>query len=66
MDNKSKVGLANFLLLASICLILGGIGVSIAVGLEDGWATSFVLCLIGTVLSLISGYLKNGYFKFFN
>jgi hypothetical protein len=66
MNNKSKEGFANLLTLIGICLIVGGIYVSVMIGLEDGWGTSFLMCLVGTVLNFVAGYLKNGYFKFFN
>jgi hypothetical protein len=66
MNEKSKKGFGNFLTVVGIIFIIVGILYSIDVGLDKGATTSFFSCLTGTILTLIGGYLREGYFKFFN
>jgi low temperature requirement protein LtrA len=66
MNKKSKVGFGNLLVTIGVIFIILGIMYSVSVGLDDGWQTSFLCCLFGTILTFVGGYLKEGYFKFFN
>ena len=64
-EQKNKEGVANFLLLVSICLIIGGLVIGIS-NMKENVGIGFFMCLIGTALTFVSNYLKVGYFKFFN
>ena len=64
-NQKNKEGIANILLMMSICLIICGIIIGI-INFTENVGTAFFMCLIGTSLSFYSSYLKYGYIKFFN
>ena len=66
MNQKSKEGLGNIITVVGAILILMGIFYSVSVGIDNGWQVSFFTCLIGTILTFVGQYLKNGYIKFFN
>ena len=64
LKKKNKEGLANILMLISICLIIFG-AIFGFMSLPNA-LPGFVICGTGAVLSFVSGYLKNGYINFFN
>ena len=64
-EQKNKEGIANILLMLAIGLIIGGVVIGLTNGKENV-GTGFFLCLIGTFLSFVSGYIRHGYIKFFN
>ena len=64
--SKTKEGIANFLVLLGLLFVIMGIYTAIDLGLDKGAGTAALLCFIGTVCSFTAGYIKNGYFKFFN
>lgn len=62
---KNKEGIANIILLSAICLIVGGIILGFQ-NIQENIGKVFFMCLTGTILSFVSGYMKTGYIKFFN
>lgn len=66
MNKRTKVGFGNLLTVIGAIFIIMGISYSVSVGLDNGCQVSFFSCLIGTISTLCGGYLKEGYFKFFN
>lgn len=66
MDKRSKDGLSNFLSIIGAGLILMGIVTAIVLGMKDGSAIAFWMCLTGTIMTFVGSYVKHGYFKFFS
>lgn len=65
LNQKNREGIANIILMVGIVLIVMGFifGVS---DMSENAGKAFFICGIGTVLTFVSNYLKNGYIKFFN
>lgn len=65
LTKKNKEGVANIILMVSICLIIVGAIIGF-IDQPDNYGNAFLLCGLGTVLSFVATYIKNGYLKFFN
>ena len=65
LNQKNREGIANIILLVGIILILMGVVFGVSNILENA-GKAFIICGVGTVLTYVSNYLKNGYIKFFN
>lgn len=65
LEKKNKEGFANIILLIGVCLIVIGIIVGVT-DASNNFGKAFLCCGIGTFLTFVANYIKNGYLKFFN
>lgn len=64
-SQKNKEAIANIIFIVGACLIVVGIIIGFT-NLPENIGKAFFACLIGTLCTYISGYIKYGYIKFFN
>lgn len=65
LQEKSKEGVTNLILLIGIVMIILGIIIGFK-SFPDHAGSAFLLCGMGTIITFIANYLNHGYFKFFN
>lgn len=64
-SQKNKEAIANIVMLIGACLIIYGIIIGFT-NITENAGKAFFACLIGTLCTYISSYIKYGYVKFFN
>lgn len=65
LKQKNKESVANIIFFIGVMLILSGASLGFF-NLDLYAGKAFLLCSVGTTLTFVSNYLKNGYIKFFN